>query len=98
MTIDEETDKMAQEIANLINTNIKQVTSVITNNIHNEKPHTIIAGFAALHTVSVYYEYKLNKMGIPPKAIEKAKSSAENYALDVIADEMGTVAQEKGEA
>lgn len=89
---------MATEVAKLVNKNIQEITSVISNNIKDNEPHTFISGYAALHTVCIYYEYKMNRMGIPPKAIEKAKQSAEDYVLDVIADQMGTVAQEKGEA
>lgn len=89
---------LAAKIAQLVNKNINEITAVVANNIEEDKPETLIAGYAALHTVCSYYEYKMNKIGIPPKAVEKAKESAENYVLEVIATEMGTVAQNKGEA
>lgn len=95
---DEELTRLATKIAALVNKNISEITEVIAKNILEEEPETLISGFAALHTVSSYYEYKMNKMGIPPLAIEKAKNSAENYVLDIIATELGTVAQNKGEA
>lgn len=98
MSDNDELMKLAGKIATLVNKNINEITEVVSKNISNEAPETLIAGFAALHTVSAYYEYKMGKMGIPPLAIEKAKNSAENYVLEVIADELGTVAQEKGEA
>lgn len=98
MNNEDELTALAKEIASLVNKNISEITDVVSSNIQNDKPHTLISGFAALHTVAYYYEYKLNKMGVPPGAVEKAKTSAENYVLDVIADELGTVAQNKGEA
>lgn len=98
MTEEDELMVLAAKIAALVNKNINEITNVIASNIEEDKPETLISGYAALHTVCSYYEYKMNKMGIPPAAVEKAKQSAENYVLDIIATELGTVAQNKGEA
>jgi hypothetical protein len=98
MTEEEKIKKIANEMASLLNKNIRDVTTAITVNINYEKPHSILAAFAALYSVESYFEFKLNQMGISPDAIEKAKEGADKYVTDVISGDLGAFSINKGEA
>lgn len=95
---DEETLKVAKELASLMTKNIRDVTTALTMNIDYEKKHSIVAAFGAVYAVAGYFEFKLAKMNITPDAIQKAKEGADKYVLDVIASDTNTFAIDKGEA
>jgi len=95
---DEEIKKVAQEMANLISKNIRDVTVALTMNIDYDKKHSILAAYAGCYSVASYFEFKLNSMGLPPAAIQKAKEQAEKYVIDVISGDLGGFPIDKGEA
>jgi len=98
MTEEEEVKELAKEMATLLHKNIRDIVTAITLNIDYEKPHTILAAFAGLYSVETYFQFKLNQMGIPPDAIEKAKEGADRYVVDVISADLGGFSVGKGEA
>lgn len=98
MNEEEKIKKVAVEMAKFLNKNIKDIVATITVNIDYEKPHTVLAAFAALYSVESYFEFKLNQMGITPEAIEKAKEGADRYVTDVISTDLGAYPLSKGEA
>jgi len=98
MTEEENLKKMANEMASLMNKNIRDVTTTITQNINYEKPHSVLAAFAALYSVESYFQFKLGQMGISQDAIQKAKDGADKYVTDVISTDLGAFPLNKGEA
>lgn len=98
MSEEQKIKDMANDMAALINKNIKDVTATITLNIDYEKPHTILSAFAGVYTVAEYFEYKLGQFGITPGAIQKAKDGADKYVVDVISGDKGVFSLDKGEA
>ena len=98
MSEEQKIKETANEMAVLINKNIKDVTNTITINIDYDKPHTILSAFAGVYTVAEYFEYKLGQMGITPAAIQKAKEGADKYVVDVISGDKGAFSVNKGEA
>jgi hypothetical protein len=95
---DKEIKDLANEIALMINKNIRDVTTAVTMNIDYNKKHTILAAFAGLYAVSGYFEFKLTQLGLTPQAIQKAKDGADKYVLDVMSDDLGAFSIDKGEA
>lgn len=95
---DEDTKKLAEQMAKDINKNIRDVTTAVTMNINYEKRHTILSAFAGLYAVAGYFEYKLTKLGLTPQAIQKAKEGADKYVLDVISNDIGGFPINKGDA
>lgn len=98
MNQDDKIKKMANEMATCLNKNIRDIVTTITVNIDYEKPHTILAAFAALYSVETYFQFKLNQMGIAPDAVEKAKEGADKYVADVISQDLGGFSVNRGEA
>jgi len=98
MTEEDKIKKIANEMASLISKNIRDVTTAITININYEKPHSILAAFAALYSVETYFQFKLNQMGISPDAVEKAKEEADKYVTSVISQDLGGFSIDRGEA
>lgn len=98
MSEEQKIKDMANDMAVLINKNIKDVTATITMNIDYEKPHTILSAFAGVYTVAEFFEYKLGQLGITPGAIQKAKDGADKYVVDVISGDKGAFSVDKGEA
>ena len=95
---EEKIKQMANEMATLINKNIRDVTTALTMNINYEKPHTVLSAFAGVYSVSAYFEFKLTQLGITPDAIQKAKDGADKYVVDVISGDLGAFSVDKGEA
>lgn len=98
MDEDKKLKEMANEMATCLNKNIRDIVTAITVNIDYEKPHTILAAFAALYSVETYFQFKLNQMGITPDAVEKAKEGADRYVTDVISQDLGGFSVNRGEA
>ena len=98
MSEEQKIKEMANEMATLINKNIRDVTTAITLNIDYDKPHTVLSAFAAVYTVAEFFQYKLGQLGIAPGAIQKAKDEADKYVINVISADKGTFSTEKGEA
>lgn len=90
--------ELANEMAAMINKNIRDVTTTITMNIDYNKPHTVLSAFAAVYSVSEYFQFKLGQMGISPDAIQKAKDGADKYVIDVISGDLKSYPIDKGEA
>lgn len=98
MSDEQRIKEMANEMATLLNKNIRDITAAITVNIEYSKAHTVLAAYAAVYSVSSYFEYKLSKLGITPDAIQKAKEGADKYVIDVISGDLGAFSVDKGEA
>ena len=98
MTEEEEIKKIAKEMSTMLHKNIRDIVAAITLNIDYENSHTILAAFAGLYSVETYFQFKLNQMGIPPEAVEKAKEAADRYVVDVISADLGGFSVGKGEA
>ena len=96
--LDEKAEKIAKEIARLMTKNIRDVVNALTINIDYDKQHTIVAAFGAVYSVAGYFEYKLNSLGVPTAAIQKAKEGADKYVLDIIAGDTNTFSIDKGDA
>ena len=94
----EEILKIAKDMARLISKNIRDVTTSLTMNIDYDKKHTILAAYAACYSVTSYFDFKLNQLGIPLAAIQKAKEEADKYVLDVISGDLESFTLDKGEA
>lgn len=98
MNDDDKIKQVANEMATFLNKNIRDIVATITLNIDYDKPHTILAAFGALYSVESYFSFKLNEMGIPPDAIEKAKEGADKYVTRIISEDLGGFSVDRGEA
>lgn len=98
MSEEQKVKELANEMAVLINKNIKDITATITLNIDYDRPHTVLSAFAGIYTVAEYFEFKLGELGITPGAIQKAKEGADKYVVDVISGDRGAFSVDKGEA
>jgi len=56
MSEEQKIKEMANEMASLINRNIRDVTTALTMNINYEKPHTVLSAFAGVYSVAAYFE------------------------------------------
>lgn len=95
---EEKIKEMANEMASLINKNIRDVTTALTMNLNYERPHTVLSAFAAVYSVASYFEFKLTQMGLEPGAIQKAKDGADKYVIDIISGDLNAFSVDKGEA
>lgn len=98
MSEEQKIKELANEMAVMIKKNIRDVTTALTMNIDYDKSHTVLAAFAAVYSVSEYFEFKLNQMGLPPDAVQKAKDGADKYVMDVISGDLDSFPLDKGEA
>jgi len=95
---EEEVQRIAAEMAHLINKNINEVVQTLSVNMDMKKKHTVLAAFAGVFAVSSYFEYKLTELSMPPAAVQKAKEKAEKYVVDVISQDLGAFPIDGGKA
>lgn len=98
MSEEQKVKELANEMAIMIKKNIRDVTTALTMNIDYDKSHTVLSAFAAVYSVSEYFQFKLGQMGLSPDAIQKAKDGADKYVMDVISGDLGSFTIDKGEA
>lgn len=98
MSEEQKVKELANEMAIMIKKNIRDVTTALTMNIDYDKSHTVLSAFAAVYSVSEYFQFKLGQMGLSPDAIQKAKDGADKYVMDVISGDLGSFPIDKGEA